>query len=214
MAQATEQQIKDLEKALTQQFFNLVQGARFRINLARLGDPTKPLSANEQFVNYSNVLQTLVDSWLRRETKYEVQLLKHGIKGLVSSGDLKRNDFFYAESLPKLDMLVKKYDAQKGIQGIGFIPLLIWAVIAISGFFTAKEIADDFTTTTQEKEQLMTTTAQTCKELGLSPEQCNAMISQTQSEAGSGGGLLDKLLLFGAIVLGGIFIVPNLISSK
>lgn len=213
MAQATEKQVKELEKALTEQFFYLVQGARFRINLARMGDPNKPLSENKAFVAYTKVFEDLVNKWIKKEAGYEVQLLKKGIKGLIASGDLKTNDFYYAESLPKLEMLVKRFDAEKSTNGIGFIPLLIWAAVWLAGLYTAKQITDDLTTTTQEKEELLTTTANTCKELGLTNEQCNEMISQTQKEASEGSGLGDTVKTLGIVAVGG-FLLLQLMKSN
>ncbi len=213
MAKATESQVKQLETALAQQFFNLVQGARFRINLARLADPNKPLSDNAAFMSYSNVFKPLVMSWLKREIPYE-QATVHagGQKGIILSGDLSPDDFFYSASLPKLDALVKKYDADKATNGIGFIPLLIWAVIAIITSFAAVKITDDLTTTTQEKEQLLDKTAQTCKDLKLTPDQCNAMITSTQAQASQGSGLGD-IFKYGMLLVGGAILLPQILKS-
>jgi hypothetical protein len=209
---ATAQQVKDLETALTQQFFNLVQGARFRINLARRGDPKKPLSENKAFVSYNATFVPLVNKWINREVKYEQALLTVGVKGIIATGDLKYEDFFYAASLPKLDALVKKWDKDSGVHGIGFIPLLIWAVVIIIGLFTAKTITDDLTTTTQEKAQLLDKTAQTCKELNLTPDQCNAMISQTQAEASQESGIVTTVKWL-AVAAAVAFIGPPLLKS-
>jgi hypothetical protein len=79
---------------------------------------------------------------------------------------------------------------------------LIWAVVWIIGFFTAEKVVDDLTTTTQEKEELMKTTQDTCAKLNLTKEQCAAMISQTQSEASSGTGIGDMIKMGLYVLLG------------
>jgi len=210
MAQATEKQVKDLEKALTEQFFLLVQAATFRLNLAR-----KYGLKDKAFLDYSKKFEQLVRAWVLKEVPYEKVLLQNGIKGLIASGNVHWEDFFDSAKLPLLYAVVKKFDKQG--EGLGFpIPLLIWAVIAIVGAFTAAKITDDLTTTTQEKQELMQTTQQTCKDLGLTTEQCAEMISQTQKEASAGGGFMDMIFKVGfPLLLGyGIYKVATSTPNK
>lgn len=206
MAKATEQQVKNLERALTEQFYYLVQGAAFRIAIAR-----KYGLDSEAFKKYNLVFVPLVRKWILRDIKYERENLKHGIKGIIASGDLKANDFYYSAELPKLVELVKKWNAEITTSGIGFIPLLIWAALAIVAAFTAVTITDDLTTTTQEKEELLRTTQQTAKELGLTPEQAAGLITQTQEEASKGG--ITETIKWIALLAAGVIIVPQLIKS-
>lgn len=92
--------------------------------------------------------------------------------------------------------------------GLGFIPLLIWGVIALIAFFSAAYIIDETTTTAQEKEHLLKTTADTLKELNIPPDKAASIISETQTQASENTGLLNsvtggglnKLLLPAAIV--------------
>jgi len=208
MAQSTQQQVSALEAAMSEQFFHLATAAAFRISIAR-----KFGLDNAAFKKYNAVYAPLVTKWVLREVKYETELLKNHIKGIISSGDLKVDDFYTSASLPKLIDLVKKWNKEKTITGMGFIPLLIWAVIALAGFFTAKTIVDDLTTTTQEKEELLKTTQDTAKELGLTPEQASSLISQTQQEAsaGSGFGDITKWLLIAA---GAAILLPQLLRPS
>jgi hypothetical protein len=98
MAKPTEQQVKELETALTEQFLLLVQGATFRINLAR-----KLGLKDKIYLDYNNKFHQLVNKWILREIPYEKELMKNGAKpGLISSGNLKYDDFFYSENLPRL----------------------------------------------------------------------------------------------------------------
>lgn len=185
MAAPTQEQVTQLEKALADQFYNLVQGANLRVQLAiRFGLESKA------FVNYNKVFAKLVNSWVNREVKYEKELLKQHIKGIISSGDLKYDDFFVSASLPKLNSIVQKWTDKK-LSGMGWIPLLIWAVIAIAAFFTAATITDDLTTTAQEKTQLLNATNQVCADASLTADQCKALLTQTQAEAGGSTSIMD-----------------------
>lgn len=207
MAKATEQQVKDLERALTEQFKNLVDAAAFRIAVAR-----KYGLDSAAFKKYNNFFVPIVKKWIVKEVKYERANLQQGIKGIIASGDLKANDFYYSAQLPKLQALVKKFNAEKITSGIGFIPLLVWAAIAIIGLFTAEEVVDDLTTTTQEKAELMKQTQETAAALGLTPEQASAMISQTQAEASQGSGIGDTVK-WAVAGVAAIFILPKLLES-
>lgn len=204
MAKATGAQVKQLERALGEQFFLLVQAAEFRLNLARKFGTTNP-----EVVKFHNKYKALVNKWISKEVKYEKAMLKSGKHGIIAQGDLKYNDFFYSAEFPKILQLAKDMIARlKQNDGLGFPPLIIWAVIWIIGLFTAEEIVDDLTTSTEEKEQLMLTTAQTVKDLGLTPEQAAGLISQTQAEAGGDafGGIVD-LAKWGL----GIFVVVKVV---
>lgn len=207
MATATDKQVRDLEKAMTDQFYYLVQGSAFRIAIAR-----KYGLDSTAFKNYNAVFVPLVNKWVLREIEYEKENLKHGVVGPIAKGNLTTNDFYYSEQLPKLNALVQQFNAEKKVQGIGFIPLLIWAVIAIAGFFTVQKITDDLTTTTQEKESLLKTTAQTAKELNLTPDQATALVTQTQEQASEGTGLSSTIKWgLGAAAL--IILGPKILES-
>lgn len=207
MAQATKEQITALEKAQLLLFYHLVKAAAFRIGVAREFGLDSP-----QFIKFNAKFVPIVKSWVQREVKYERELLKKQIYGIIASGDLKYEDFFYSAALPKLNALVKKW-APDQIGGIGepITLALIWAAIAIFGFWTAKEVVDDLTTTTQEKEALLKATQDTAKELGLTPEQAAGLISQTQAEASKGSGIGDTLQTLAMWGIGG-FIVVQLVK--
>ena len=207
MAAATKEQILKLEAAMADQFNLLVQGAAFRIALAR----DYGLDS-EAFKKYNAKYVPLVQSWIKREVKYERELVKKSIYGIIASGDLKAEDFYLSSSLPKLVALVKKWNVEKTIKGMGFIPLLIWGAIAIFGLWTAQEVTDDFTTTTQEKAELLKATQDTALALGLTPEQASGLISQTQKEASEGSGLGD-IIKYGLFAVAAIMIIPQITKS-
>jgi len=206
MAAATKEQITALEKALADQFYYLVQGAALRIAIAR-----KYGLNSTGFKKYNSEFVPLVNKWIQREVKYERELVKKHIYGIIASGDLKADDFFYSEQIPKLVRLVKKWNAEKTTQGhglMGFIPILVWAAIAAYALWTVKQVTDDMTTTTQEKEHLLQVTAETVKDLGLTPDQAAALISQTQAQASEGSGLGD-IIKYGLLGLLGLFAVQT-----
>lgn len=212
MAQATEKQVRELEKALGEQFFLLVQSAEFRINLARKVGLNNPV-----FVKYSNEFYKLVIAWWNKEVKYEKAVYaKTGIKGILFAGNIKTpKEFLYSEQLPKLIDLVKKWNAERtqGREGMGFVPLIIWAVIAIVSAFSATVIVDDLTTTAEEKEKLLQTTAQTIKDLNLTPEQASALISQTQAEAGGSGSMFGDLKTLAMWGIGGYVVIKVVLPA-
>ena len=210
MAQPTEKQVAELETIMMQQFHSLVQGARFRINLSRLADPDKPLSQDKTFMDYANAYRALLKKWVDREVMIEKELLKVGIKGVIASGNLRINDFFTIAGLKRVEAILQTINKEKAPEPtIGFIPLLIWAVLGLATLFTAVTITDAVTTTAQEKEDLMKTTLAVCEKLKLSQAQCNRMISTTQAQLKSKSkGFLDKLI-FPAVALGALYLVTT-----
>lgn len=182
MAQPTQEQVSKLEAAMLDLFALLAEAAALRLGLARefgLDNP-KFLAFNDKYVQ-------LVNKWMDREIKYESALVKQHIYGLIASGDLKREDFFYSKGVPKLMFLVNKWNKEKATSGIGFIPLLVWAAVALAGLFTAATVTDDLTTTAQEKAELLEVTRKTALDLGLTAEQASGLITQTQQQASEGG---------------------------
>lgn len=61
------------------------------------------------------------------------------------------------------------------VNGVGFVPLLIWAVIIIAAAISASYIAYRLTDTAQDKQDLLTQITSTCKDLNLTPEQAGQM---------------------------------------
>ena len=196
MAQPTQEQVSKLEAAMLEQFALLAEAAALRLGLARqFGLDGAP------FLKFNAVYAKLVDKWIQREVKYETELVKKHIYGIIASGDLKREDFFYSKGIPKLIALTKKWTKEKTTSGIGFIPLLVWAAVALAGLFTAATITDDLTTTAQEKAELLEATQRTAQELGLTPEQASGIITQTQQEASEGSGLGSTVKTVGILVV-------------
>jgi len=218
MAQPSKEQVAELETAMMDQFQSLIQGARFRINLSRLADPDKPLSQDKTFMDYGNAYRAILKKWVDREVIIEKALLKQGIKGIIASGSLRINDFFTIAGLKKVEAILETIKVKPAppqpSQSIGFPPVIIyWTVLGLAALYTALTITDAVTTTTEEREDLMKTTLDTCKKLKLSNEQCQRMITSTQAQVDKGGGFLDKLIL-PAVGLGALFIFLSTRKSK
>ena len=109
--------------------------------------------------------------------------------------------FFKPQNAVELSNFAKSFikpGSSDGIKGIGFIILIIWAVILLAAFFTAAYIVDKTNVTVKDREDLLKQTEETAKRLGLSPAQTAALITSTQQSATppSGGmfsGLLPKV---------------------
>lgn len=82
------------------------------------------------------------------------------------------------------------------------MPILIetiWAAIVrgipwIIGYFTVDKVVSHLGASADDKKKLLDSVAKQCKELNLSPDQCNALLTQTQADASSSP-LADTLKL-------------------
>lgn len=167
MAQPTEQQIKKLEEAHKKALANLLQAIKFRYILY-----TKFGSNSKAWRNYADMIWKLWQNWYNRQKKYE--------QAGVSKENIDKNDWLTPTGQKKLEALLNKWDTGR-TQGIGFVPLLVWAVIALAGFFTADQIVDELNTTAEEQQELITTTKNYCQEFNLDAEQCKQFMTQQQS---------------------------------
>lgn len=192
MAKPTPEQVIALEKAHKKQLADLLQAIRFRfIIYKKLGDK------HPEYTKYANFIWKMWQNWYNRQLKYE----KSG--GAKKEGILK-NDWLTPEGKKKLQALVDSWNKENATAGMGFIPLIIWAVTAIVGFFTAEEIVDELNTTTEEQAELVKTSDDICTKYGFSKEECKAFITQQNTsvkEANSGGFPTGKLLFIGGAVL-------------
>lgn len=163
MAKPTEAQVKALEKAHKQALANLLQAIRFRyIVYTKLGKDSP------EWKKYAQLVYDLGTSWYKRQMRLE--------KGGATKEGIKPDDLFTIEGVKKLKELVKKWDA-KG-EGVGIVPLIIWAVVALVGFFTAEEIVDELNTTTEEQEQLIKTSDDICKKYNFDAEECKKFMTE------------------------------------
>jgi len=78
------------------------------------------------------------------------------------------------------------------------MPILvaIWEAIVVGipwiiGYFTVDKITSHLGASADDKRKLLDAVSKQCKDLNLTPDQCNALISQTQSEASTSSNLGD-----------------------
>jgi len=201
MAKPTEAQIKALEIAHKNALANLLQAVRFRyIIYTKLGKNSKA------YKDYAQLCWDLWRNWYTRQLKYE--------KAGAPKEYILKDDWLNPAGNKRLNDLLKKWDKQG--EGIGFIPLIIWAVVAIAGFFTAEEIVDELNTTTEEQTALINTSQDICTKNNFTPEECKAFMTQqteaVQSPGGMLSGIIPKVLFFGGLIY--IFVNKDKLFSK
>jgi len=213
MAQPTEIQLQNLEIAHKQHMITLIQSALFRIGVAE-----KYGVGSTQFIFYNYNFVKSLNKWVDRE----IRLLKKSGKGTLPEWIYKERDgkfgtlFFDKAGAIILQKLAREIDKEG--KGIGFIPLIIWAVIAIAGFFTAAEVVDELNNTTTEQKALIDSTAKFCTDNNLSPEECKAILSEQTEASSSQGGIFDslfKLILFGGVAFVAVkYVIPMFTDKK
>lgn len=214
MAKPTAGEIQKLEAEHKTEFVDLVLANRLFLKLLpRIKGKSKTSKEYLAVLNLGKVIARLAGSWYARQKDYEIK------SGIPKADPSIMKYFLVPAEENKLIAQAKnyinpaKYDPMfnpmgeyKTISGIGIIPLIIWAVIALIAAYTATQIADHFNTTAKERSDLLAQTTATLKDLGITGEQAANIINQTQSSSPSGGGLFSggftSLLMWGAIAYG------------
>lgn len=126
--------------------------------------------------------------------------------------------FFKPEHMVELSNFAKSFikpGSSDGIKGIGFIILIIWAVILLAAFFTAAYIVDKTNVTVADREDLLKQTEATAKRLGLNPTQTAALITSTQASATpESGGMFSGLLPKVGLGLAAFFLFKQMTKPK
>lgn len=212
MSKPTEQQIKLFEAAHKEQFANLVIANNLFLNvmlpyIAKLKaqkNYNTDKAAQKKVADvmaYGKKIAGLAAKWLARQMVLET---KAGVpKVAKDTGQL----FFKKDQQKKLVDMAKAYISPKDTAtvkklGIGFIPLIVWGVLAIVAAFTAYQIIDETTTTAQEKAELLKATDETLKNLNIPPDKAAAIIQSTQQQATeTGGGIMQNITGGGSTLL-------------
>lgn len=189
MAKPTEAQIRKLEEAHKKALANILQAIAFRYILYKKFGSNSP-----QWKAYADLVYRLSKSWYARQMKLE--------KGGATKEGIGKDDLFTYAGNQKLKELLKKWD-RKG-EGIGIIPLIVWAVVAIAGMFTASDIVDELNTTTEEQTELIQTSQDYCTKYNLDANECKKfMVQQTQAVNPPDSGLfagMGKTILLGGLI--------------
>jgi len=193
MAKPTEAEIKKYEAEHKILFVNLVLANILWLNMpGKYGfDPTKKDSQQyKAWYNMGMEIGKILFQWRKRQEKLE-SVPNGGVQKIPIS---VYTDFFKKDKIKTLkDIALKMIKPGTAGEGLGFIPLIIWGVIALVAALSAAYIIDETTTTTQEKAKLLKVTSDTLKELNIPPDKAAQIISDTQQQASENKGLLNSI---------------------
>lgn len=194
MAQATPEQVQQLEKVHKEQLALLAQANNIFINGVKNAHTPAEIAA---FKAYSEKIFPVAAKWHKRQSDLE------------TIANIPKVDviFFDPNRQAYINNLVKSMDSQSRVGRMGFIPILIWAIVAIAGLLSADYIVNQITDTVAEKQSLIESTGNLCTQLKLTPEQCQSLLTQSVASTGSDGiwGILKPL----GLGLAGLYLFMN-----
>jgi hypothetical protein len=176
--------VKKLEAAHKVQFAYLSLANNLYINLYNKYFPEWKKNKNYKDTReYKIVLKLGLTVYTKAKNWFETQLYLED-KANIPKVNVKLGDFLNAKK--RIDVLKQAKAWLKDsntVNGIGIIPLIIWGVVAIVAAVSAAYITKRLTVTTEDRKELMEATAQTCKDLNISPEESGKLLLGTQQEA-------------------------------
>ena len=193
---------EDLSKRLEQEhkttFVYLVDSTNFYLNLIKKFPKATRSAAQTQIIEkYLLNGIKIADRWKAKQKELE----KIG----VAKYDPKFYSFADQAAINKKANEIRsgKPGSVSGDSDLGFFPAvpLLWFGAVALGSWAVVKITDMLTTSAEEQESLLKTTAQTAKDLNLSPDQSAQLIQDTQGgvetgvlpgsgKAGFGGGAI------------------------
>lgn len=210
MSKPTEEQVKKYEAAHTALFASLVISNNLWLGMpGKFGFNAKDKTSAKYKAWFAmgQKIGATAGKWAGRQ--YKLEQVKDGnvqkitpYMGYFLQSDPAKQNKLNAIALS----LIKPGTAG---QGLGFVPLIIWAIVAIALAFTTAYIIDETNTTAQEQADLMKTTSETMKALNIPPDKAATIIATTQEQAtanegvlpGLTGGGLNSLLPLGILFL-------------
>lgn len=212
MAQATKEQIQKLEEEHKKQFYNLVMANNYYLWLGKQFASMSP-AQQKAVQNYANVFARLTQIWKQRQKTLEKAGVPKFEPHFGNPAYQVQLNAMLKDMLKPIQGIVTNpatgQNAATGISGrIGIAPIiipLIWGISAIAALFTANQIVDELNNTAQERAELVSATSNSCKDLGITPEQCAQLITTTQpSDTTSEITSLLKWGIFGFLAFKGI----------
>jgi hypothetical protein len=200
-----------LEFAHKMQLFYIFQAGTLAQNMAA---QLKVSHTQAQLDSYQTFLQQINKSfvdWLDNESAFE------NANSNLPKLNLNGGDIFTASGISKIKAVLNTWsDDKDGISGLGFIPLIIGAVAGLLALWGVYEISKRFTTTVQDKEDLLAQTAKTIQDLKLSPTDAAALLVSTQAQTptDTGAGGISSILKYGLLGLAAIFILPQILPKS
>ena len=164
-----EEAAKSLEQAHKLQFLYLVDATNFYFNLLDAGKKKSVLD------NYLKKVIPISQKWSNRQLELE-----------KAGAGVYRPIFFNRASREAIN--TKAAQIRGGLSGenhLGFVPLIVWGLV-VAGAWAIERIVDNLTLSAAEQKDLMAATAQTCKDLNLSPADCSALLNKNLDAAKTG----------------------------
>lgn len=193
------------EYAHKTQLFFLFQAGTLAQNMAKKlqkGHTQTQLDSYKKFL--STISKTYTD-WLVIQKDLE------STKPSLPKTNLTGGDIFTASGLLKIKAILNTWSTDK--VGIGFIPLIVGAAAGLIALWGIFKISQRFTTTVQDKVDLLKQTQETVSALGLTTEQASKLIGDTQAQASAGSGIGD-IIKYGILALAAMKLLPMLTSQK
>lgn len=194
------------EYAHKTQLFFLYQAGTLAQNMAKKLQSKAHTQA--QLDSYKKFLTTINKTFVDWNL---VQKDLENSKPSVPKTNLNGGDIFTANGLKKIKAILNTWSTDK--VGIGFIPLIVGAAAGLIALWGIFEISKRFTTTVQDKVDLLKQTQETVTALGLTTEQASKLIGDTQAQASAGTGMGD-ILKYGILAFAAMQLIPMLTSKK
>ena len=194
------------EYAHKTQLFYIYQAGTLAQNMAKQLQQNTHTQA--QLNSYKKFLATINKSyvdWLLIQKDLE------NTKPSLPKTNLTGGDVFTANGLLKIKAILNTWSTDK--VGIGFIPLIVGAAAGLIALWGIFKISQRFTTTVQDKVDLLKQTQETVKELGLTTEQASKLIGDTQAQASEGSGM-GSIIKYGVMAFVLMQLIPVLTSKK
>ena len=177
---------------------------------------------------YQPIKRLGVQILIKAKNWYETQTFLEQTAG-IPKVSVTINDFLQYKKrgaiLNQANVWIDKSGKVSGADGcyqtsIGIIPLIIWGVVAIVSAISAAYVVNRLTTTTQDRQDLLKSAEQTCKDLNLTAQQCADVVQTTQKEESKNSegvtdaakavtGGIKGMLLYGGLGLGLLFFLKN-----
>ncbi len=193
------------EYAHKTQLFFLFQAGTLAQNMAA---KLKTSHTQAQLDSYKKFLASIYKfylNWLNTQKELE------NASNSIPKTNLTGGDIFTANGLIKIKKILNSWSNDK--VGLGFIPIIVGAIAGLIALWGIFKISQRFTTTVQDKIDLLKQTEQTVKDMGLTTEQAAKLLVDTQEQASAGTGIGD-LLKYGILAFAAIQLVPMFSHKK
>lgn len=209
--QASSAQVRALETAHKKLFSYLVDAwDKYHTGRADLYLPNGQYNSASKYTPtrlnaYAQRLIPLTNKWRMRQAKFEAV---PNSNTQITAVPISNQSFVTPAGFAVLKAARNQMNREQQTSGIGFIPLIIWAVIAIVAAFTAVEVTDEMNNTAEEQADLLVESNNFCTSQNLTPEQCLQV--QQQAQEATETSAVGSAVKWGLLAVGGFFAVKYL----